>query len=316
MMDSRRQYNHLVQKTEKLRIIYVNFTGAIIPNEHSTYAGMISIIICSRSKTLSKSLLDNIESTIGCQHEIIPIDNSEGKYSICSAYNEAVRLTHGEYLCFMHEDIRFLKDDWGKIASRHFSDPDVGMVGVLGCSFFDECMTYWCFPPFYYGHNWVGRKHKIFGDLAGPKNAVVIDGLWMLIRKSVFESGTSWDEETLTGFDYYDVDMSLQIIRSGKRIIIDPDIHINHFSNGNYSENFYRSCLAMHEKWDSFLPVSAEKKDLDSLSKISRNHTLRRMCEFEKSYYRNSNRLYKKLFTAVRTPVHHVLHLIKKRIQG
>ena len=37
---------------------------------------MISIIICSRTPSISSDLIDNINKTIGVQYELICIDNS------------------------------------------------------------------------------------------------------------------------------------------------------------------------------------------------------------------------------------------------
>jgi hypothetical protein len=43
---------------------------------------MISIIICSRTQTISSDLFENIKDTIGCDYELVVIDNSENTYSI------------------------------------------------------------------------------------------------------------------------------------------------------------------------------------------------------------------------------------------
>ena len=49
----------------------------------------------------------NISETVGCDHEIIVIDNSEKRFSIFSAYNEAIRRARGDILVFMHDDILY-----------------------------------------------------------------------------------------------------------------------------------------------------------------------------------------------------------------
>lgn len=76
---------------------------------------MISIIICSRHHTLDEELRGNIKATIGNDilYEIVCIDNSNNCHSIFSAYEEGVKKAKGNYLCFMHEDIRFHSADWG-----------------------------------------------------------------------------------------------------------------------------------------------------------------------------------------------------------
>ena len=51
----------------------------------------ISCIICSRNTEISEELRYNIDYTIGCDYELVVIDNSKKEYNIF-AYNEGVRL--------------------------------------------------------------------------------------------------------------------------------------------------------------------------------------------------------------------------------
>ena len=94
---------------------------------------MISCIICSRQPDIPAELKENIASTIGCEYELVGIDNSKNEYSIFSAYNEGVRRAKGEILCFMHEDVFFHSNEWGKLVESYFTqNPKVGLLGVAG----------------------------------------------------------------------------------------------------------------------------------------------------------------------------------------
>ena len=66
---------------------------------------MISIIICSRDKSISEELSTNISETINHDYELIVIDNSKNKYSIFEAYNSGIKKSKGLYWCFIHDDI-------------------------------------------------------------------------------------------------------------------------------------------------------------------------------------------------------------------
>ena len=74
---------------------------------------MLSLIICSRTPKISNKLEKNIAETIGCEYELVVIDNSQNKYSIFSAYNEGVKRARGSVLCFMHDDIIYKTANWG-----------------------------------------------------------------------------------------------------------------------------------------------------------------------------------------------------------
>ena len=75
---------------------------------------MISIIICSRNLGIDPKLSTNITSTIGCECELIVIDNSQNKYSIFQAYNIGIEKSTSEIICFVHGDVLFHSKDWGK----------------------------------------------------------------------------------------------------------------------------------------------------------------------------------------------------------
>jgi len=68
---------------------------------------MISLISCSRNSDISLKLKDNIAATIGCDYELVFIDNSKNSYNIFQAYNEGVSRSKGDILCFMHDDVIF-----------------------------------------------------------------------------------------------------------------------------------------------------------------------------------------------------------------
>lgn len=231
---------------------------------------MISIIICSRNPKIDKTLNENIKQTIGVEYEIIHIDNSEGKYGICGAYNEGVRQSKGDILCFMHEDILFHSADWGKKIEKYFGNQELGMLGVSGSivvpdkydwRFFGFSKTHvvqgysvLTYPLHYYikGIEW--------NICTSKERVAIVDGCWFCIRKSLFDKGIiRFDEDTFKGFHLYDSDISMQLNKSGFRIYICSDIVIEHFSEGNYTVEFHKALDAFLKKWEKELPFSVEK---------------------------------------------------------
>ena len=104
---------------------------------------MISLIICSRQPDIPQELKDNIALTIGVEYELVVIDNSKNQYSIFLAYNEGVRRSQYPYLCFMHEDILYHTQEWGKNVVEHFKDEKVGLIGVVGTHFLPDTPCGW-----------------------------------------------------------------------------------------------------------------------------------------------------------------------------
>ena len=86
---------------------------------------MISIIICSVKKDERPKVEANIKTTIGdIKYEVLWIDNTENRYSIFQAYEEGTRKAQYKYLCFMHEDIVFHSQDWGRTCIKRMEEDE------------------------------------------------------------------------------------------------------------------------------------------------------------------------------------------------
>ena len=224
----------------------------------------ISIIVCSTKPTISNSFEQNIKDTIGTvDYEMVLVDNSLRKYSIFEAYNKGVEIAKGEYLCFVHEDVLFHSWNWGqKLLDEFEKHKDVGMMGVVGGHVLNKVSTCWWYTPERRGIIRQGyiRNGKYESRLINftwkndnDKYVVSIDGVWMAIRKQLFAE-ISFDQTNYSGFHFYDMDISMQIIAAGYKIMI-IDIEIEHLSEGNVNASFYKNCIVFHKKWDYLLPV-------------------------------------------------------------
>lgn len=226
---------------------------------------MFSLIICSRNRDISEELKQNISTTIGkYEYEIIVVDNSENSYSIFQAYNIGVEKAKYEYLCFMHEDILYRTESWGNVILKEFKDSKVGMLGVVGGYYVGKYDTYWFDSGCHIGQVY-DKNHNLWtwSNENGEADVVVVDGLWMCIRRDLFvKCKLKWDEKTYRGFHFYDMDMSMQVLKSGYRINIVTDLMIQHFSNGKCGRTFWMNCIRFHRKWDDFLPQYASNFNL------------------------------------------------------
>lgn len=237
---------------------------------------MISIIICSKNKEISSSLANNIQDTVGCEYELIVIDNSENQYSIFSAYNTGITKSKFPYLCFVHDDVEFITKNWGKKVTDYLNKPDNGFIGVAGgrailrvpydwSSYYPLCnITHSHFDSV---NNLIDKK-KI-----KPKNhdtssefCLILDGVFLCARKTIFEK-IQFDEN-LVGFHCYDVDICMQTIQAGFRNRVVYDIDLKHFSRGSYDKNYIDALFNFHNKWNHILPVFDQSVDKETKNKI------------------------------------------------
>ena len=166
---------------------------------------MISIIICSRSSEISTELQQNIAATIGCEHELVVIDNSQNQFDVFRAYNEGARRASGDILCFMHDDVRFHTNDWGRNIQMILSDKTIGLLGVFGSHFMSQHPLYWWHSPYIsqYSINTDNgvketQEHLCYykGNIA---EVAVVDGVCMFMRSELYPK-IRFDEEHYEGY--------------------------------------------------------------------------------------------------------------------
>lgn len=233
---------------------------------------MFSIIICSISPERLLQVKKNIQETIGTEHEFIAIDNRETKWPIAKAYNEGAKRARYPYLFFVHEDVRFHSQDWGKVIAGKLEEPDCGVVGFAGCKVKLKAYSGWPQVPafgcsFLYQKEPQKTNFAVFNvHLEHPFEEVVcLDGLGMFVSKAIWEKHP-FDEKMLTGFHCYDLDFSMQIARTGKYknyVCTTPAVLIEHFSLGNLDRAWMQETIRLHkEKWNAFLPLKTADVEL------------------------------------------------------
>lgn len=222
---------------------------------------MISIIICSRTQVLSKDLSENIKNTVGCDYELVVIDNSENIYSIFEAYNLGIEQSKGEYLCFAHDDILFHTPGWGETIKCIFSeDHSIGLIGVAGAKFKTKAPSPWWNTPEnqkvmniiqHFGNGTVetesfGFKNKTWQEV------VTIDGLFMVLRK---QTSIVFNPK-MQGFHNYDLNICFECKQKGYKIVVTSEILIEHFSTGSINESWVESAFKIHNTYKGILPLS------------------------------------------------------------
>lgn len=231
---------------------------------------MISIIICSRYCEIPQELRDNLSETVGCEHEVVFIDNSERRYTIFQAYNDGVRRSKGDLLCFIHEDVLFRSNGWGDRIKQYFKeDGSIGVIGFAGSHFLPAAPMYWYSSPFISQRNLnndqgVVKEHRHEDWFAGRSliEVVAVDGFCFFVRKSLFDS-IRFDEETYTGFHLYDMDICMQVIEAGYKVCVCRDVLAEHCWSQKKLFTKEGSDLFMHNlslfvnKWKSkkMLPI-------------------------------------------------------------
>ncbi len=232
----------------------------------------ISIIICSREKQISKDLIENIKNTVGCDFELIVIDNSENKYSIFEAYNLGIEKSKGEYLCFIHDDVIFHTNDWGNVLECVFNEnKEVGLIGVAGSKIKNKMPSAWWDCPaeqkvihiIQHFPNKEKEKWALGLENGQNKEVVAIDGVFMAMRKDKCINFNT----KMSGFHNYDLNISLDYKKHGYKIIVTPKILMEHFSLGTLNKSWYKSTSLFHKLYKNYLPINITGQDIYIQSK-------------------------------------------------
>lgn len=228
---------------------------------------MISIVICSRQKDISLELKQNISESIGCEYELVIVDNSKNQYNIFQAYNEGVNRSKGDVLCFMHDDVMFRTKGWGRVLVELLLDSSIGIIGVEGCHFLPDTPLYWSNSPFVSDYI-VDNDHGVMQDFFkcdyfdenGMSEVVVCDGVFFSLRREIVNM-VRFDDDYYKGFHMYDMDICMQIREKGFNVFVTNKILLEHaWSEGDmktkkgmdlFEINLEKFC----EKWGSMLPM-------------------------------------------------------------
>lgn len=238
---------------------------------------VISIIVCARQSSLSKEMQSNIASTIGCDYELVVIDNSTNKYNIFQAYNEGVSRAKGDILCFVHDDVLFRSNNWGTIIADLLKDESIGIVGFAGAHFLPSVPFYWWDTPFISQYDIDNKKLQSHCDYMHDNIAdvLVVDGMCFFIPQPLFNF-IQFDDITYNGFHAYDIDICMQIQQYGKRVCVTNLVLIEHFwADKVYNDIIYMTELEKNvnvffDKWKSFFPcVCGIKEDSLLVEKIN-----------------------------------------------
>lgn len=218
----------------------------------------LSIIICGTFPQIPNNLDKNIKTTIGnVRFEIIYINNSLLKHSIFNVYNIGFEKSKYDYICFMHQDISFLSNNWGEISIKRFQNSPIGLLGVIGAKYISENALGWWEAKDKCGFA-IDNCHGIMAFSSQYELVSCIDGLWMIVRKELYPK-IKFDEDTFNGFHCYDMDLCLQMLYGGFEIAVEPSIKISHNSGGNCSTSFYINTLKLRNKYYTKLPISCKQ---------------------------------------------------------
>lgn len=255
---------------------------------------MFSIICCSINPQAADRLRANIEATCGVPFEFIAYDNRGRSDGLCKVYNACAARARYDMLCFVHEDVEFLTEGWGRIIAAKLAEPDCGVIGFAGSILKLRRLSGWHNGGgdlrAHYVQYMNGRHHTADFNPEGLdfSPVVTLDGLCLFVRRDVWQK-TPFDEQTFTGFHGYDIDFTLAVACRCRNYVCNK-VMVEHFSTGGYSQQWLDTMKRLHHKWRSRLPIFATplpKSEIDRYERVSESYFIRFMWQKGCFYERN-----------------------------
>ena len=103
----------------------------------------ITIVVCSRENDeQKKDFIEHLKKTCEYDSHIMFLINSDG-VSLTTIYDDVMNKIESNIVIFIHDDIEFLKNGWGREVVRLFNDnKEYGIIGIAGSAEFDENSTH------------------------------------------------------------------------------------------------------------------------------------------------------------------------------
>lgn len=226
----------------------------------------ISIVISSHlSKDENKKFESHLLKTIGLNKPEILIYENFNEYSLTEIYNIGLHESKNDIVLFIHNDIFFNTQNWGKILLNKFQSSDYGILGVAGTTDLSETGIWWDHKSKMIGS--VNHKHnnKTFESKYSNSynkeiiECVVVDGLFIAVNKNKIETGFI---ETFKGFHFYDISFCIENYLNNVKIGVIFDIKITHYSIGMTNEEFNKNRELFIDIYNKELPLKLKVKEI------------------------------------------------------
>lgn len=228
----------------------------------------IAVVFCSRKESNeNKGFIEHIRETCGCDTHVYSIHNPDG-VSLSKIYADMVVSDDidANVIVFIHDDIEFLRDGWGKEILRLFNEnEEYGIIGVAGSAQFDERGAWWNYDKIFgqvlhrsEGKSWLTAFSPLLKkDL---QEVAVIDGLFIAVHKKRISENF---DRNLSGFDMYDISFCLSNLIDNKcKIGVTTNIRIAHNSVGKLKESWFKNRDIINEKFGEHYPIDVLKNDI------------------------------------------------------
>lgn len=221
---------------------------------------MISIIYSThKDENYNNKFKQHLLQSVGLKNVQILEYQNNNEYSLPQIYNKGIKESQYDIIVCCHNDIK-LEKGWGKKLLDDFEkNPDYGIIGKAGSSYFPSSGVYWeemhkTMVGHVYHHpegknKWINKYSVKTQDLTP---VVTLDGLFLSFNKTKIKH---YFDESIGRFHFYDHPFCVSNYIDGIKLGVTFSFDITHQSVGVPNEEFFKSKDKFLEKFNHVLPL-------------------------------------------------------------
>lgn len=192
--------------------------------------------------------------------EVIEIENP-GIMSLTQAYQKGLMEAQNDIIVFVHDDVHFQTEKWGKKLIKMFNESDFGIIGLAGTTDFPASGQWWENRKKMVGivkhtdgkKTWENKYSGAFPKQILP--TVNVDGLFIAVNRKKIKYEF---DVNIPGFHFYDVDFTVGNFVKGVKIGVTTDIRVIHRGLGETNQEWDINRKSFLEKFKDNLPVKVD----------------------------------------------------------
>lgn len=239
----------------------------------------LSIVVSSHlTDDENAKFIFHIKKTIGLKDYEILLYKNMNEYSLSEIYNKGLYESKNDLVLFIHNDIIFETNNWGRILINKFNNTNYSILGVAGSTDIGNDGVWWSDRNKMTGivnHSDKGKKWESKYSNSYGKDIVdvcLVDGVFIGVNKNLLNKSFN---EDFKGFHYYDISFCVDNYLMGSKIGVLFDIRITHFSIGQTNSDWERNRLKFTALYDKKLPIKHKIEEIKDLQ-ANKNLKLKR----------------------------------------
>lgn len=239
----------------------------------------MSLSVVFSTRAIDQKFINHIRNTVGVKDvEVIPYVNNN-EFSLTEIYNRGLRESKSEIVLFVHDDVIFNKNGWGKALLSQFRDTDYGILGIAGATGLIQdnhgiALAWWSL-----NHRCVGRiKHESKNNreiidshwsnqFDHPIPVICLDGVFIAVNKNKIRK---YFDEEFKGFHYYDISFTFSNYLAGTKVGVTFEIDLTHKSVGNSaSPEWKRNQIIFSRKYEGSLPYELKIEKVEYANSVN-----------------------------------------------